>query len=102
MQESEIEDFIDPDSYIDKLATTFSLNNLRTLKKALNDIDKKWSERLSVYGGRNGRRFENEDIFKAKTIVADAVVEKGISALRTCRSDIFDTLVANIERMLDE
>lgn len=102
MQESEIEDFVDPDSYIDKLATTFSLNNLLTLKKALNDTNQKWSDRLSDYGGRNGHPFEDEDIVKAKTIVADAVVEKGISALRTCRRDIFDTLAANINKMLDE
>jgi len=102
MQESEIEDYVDPDSYIDRLATTFSLNNIPTLKKALNDINKKWSDRLFDYGAMNGHHFEDEDILKAKTIVADAVVEKGISALRTCRRDIFDTLAANIKKMLDD
>lgn len=103
MRESEIEDYIDPDSYADKLGAAFSLNNMITLKQALNDVNKKWSERLSDYGAKNGHRFDDEkEIFKAKTIVADAVEEEKLDALRDCRKDVFYTLAANIEKMLDE
>lgn len=102
MSESEIEDFVDPECYTTKFATAFSINNIETLKKALDDTNNKWSTNLSNYGIKNGHPFDMEKMIQAKTIVADTVEEKKLDALRDCRKDIFYTLAENIEKMLDE
>lgn len=102
MKESEIEDFIIPEIYVDELIKMFGFGNRNSWLNVLNGSYKSWSDRLNVFATGNGHPVNKAEMIQAKTIVANAVVEKGISALRTCRRDIFDTLAANIEKMLDE
>ena len=104
MKYSEIEDLIDPKSYIDSLTSCFQWAEKAKLLTSLKGKSQAWSERLIRFSANNGHPYKenNNKLIKEKTVVADAVVKQGLSALRPGARELFETLAHNIEKMLDE
>lgn len=102
MKYSEIEDLIDPKSYIDGLTSCFQWAEKAKLLTSLKGKSQAWSERLIRFSTSNGHPNKDKKMIKEKTIVADAVVKEGLSALRPGARELFETLAHNIEKMLDE
>lgn len=102
MNESEIEDFIIPEIYVDELIKLFGFGNRNSWLSILNGSYKSWSDRLNEFAKRNGHPISDTEMIQAKTTVAKAVVDNGISAIIPSRKCVFDTLAQNIEKMLDE
>ena len=104
MKYSELEDLVDPMTYIDRLMERFQWTDKKSLLHVLEDSNQAWSERLLRFSEDNGHPFadEDKDLIHEKTIVADAIVEKGLEAICSGSRKLFVTLANNIEKMLDE
>ena len=102
MNESEIEDFIVSETYVDELIKLFGFGTRNSWLSILSGSYKSWSDRLNEFAKRNGHPISDTEMIQAKTTVAKAVVDNGISAIIPSRKCVFDTLAQNIEKMLDE
>jgi len=91
-KEAELEDLIDPDTYLAELNTYLGL--LLT-KSEIRKGKQKWSARLSTLVTNKGKLWNSSTESKVKTIVADAVVANPSSAL-----DPNDQLIPEIVSML--
>ncbi len=91
-KEAELEDLIDPDTYLESLNTHLGL---RLTRAEIRKGNSKWSARLSALVRKKGKLWNASTEKKVKIVVADAVVANPASAL-----DPNDELVVEIASLL--
>lgn len=98
-KESELEDLINPDIYLEKINSECSVNITKENLKSM----KKWSDQIKQLFIDKGKPWDKNIEDELKTIVADAVCEKikeGNDVLLDFGKECIETFIENIKRFI--
>lgn len=98
--EAEIEDLFNPEVYMEKIKMGygFSSDGLNFLCKT----NAKWSDRMRTFFSSQGVVWDEKTELNVKSIVADCVADKGLSAILSCRDSVFSALASKVEHLLKD
>ncbi len=100
-KESELEDLINPDIYLEKINSECSINITNDDLKSM----KKWSEQIKQLFLEKGKPWDKNIEDELKTIVADTVCEKikeGNDVLLDFGKECIETFIENIKRFISK
>lgn len=97
--EAEMEDLFKPDVYMEKIKMEygFSSDGLDILRRT----NEKWSDRMKTFFSSQGAVWDEKTELSVKSILADCVVNKGLSAILPCRCSVFSALASKAEHLLE-
>jgi len=97
MKNSEFEDFIDPNAYIDRINDDFG-----TLigRNDFKNSSKKWSEKMADIFLKNTKIWDADVEKKLKIIVAEQAVRMGAGSLSSSGRDALNVLITALEKRL--
>jgi hypothetical protein len=98
MAESELEDLINVDRYIDRLNAEYSIH---LDPAALTATTSKWSNRIGAEFRRLGKAWNQRIASDVKRCVADITVQEGVSCIRPERRGVIDALTEALCVRLD-
>lgn len=94
--ESEFEDCLKPEFYIDIIKNRFAVNlNDSTFRN-----NKKWSDRIRDTFSNQGQKCTEETMKKVKNLVAEAIPNDGYSVLNEHKKGAIDYLIKELEDMI--
>lgn len=94
MRDSEFEDLLNEGDYSDALRSRCAI----TLNpRFMGNLKKKWSDRVRLCAESQGKVWTEKFEARAKSVVCDAALQKGVAAINQHRRDSLDALVQDLE-----